>query len=295
MKEFAEYISDGIIQCKIVRDKSGKIDIVAIFANKQSEAITGKKVEEILNKAMTDVYPVISDSIFNWPQILSEAAMTSDHKIIEQYVAGFEKYVRLSIFGFEEDTFYLAMTDLTEQKQTKRLLLEKNREIKFLENELKSRANVDPLTKLYNFQFINECIKNSVASYKEEGVNFCLISIDIDDFKKINLLFGMNKADIMLQDVAKILSSNARKIDVVGRYGNDKFIIILNNIDIDIAKIMMERIKMEIEHYSLSYDNNLSICSSLVEYEGETIEELIGRSESLLRKAQTMGKGIILS
>ncbi len=295
MKEFAEYISDGIIQCKIVRDKSGKIDIVAIFANKQSEAITGKKVEEILNKAMTEVYPVISDSIFNWPQILSEAAMTSDHKIIEQYVAGFEKYVRLSIFGFEEDTFYLAMTDLTEQKQTKRLLLEKNREIKFLENELKSRANVDPLTKLYNFQFINECIKNSVASYKEEGVNFCLISIDIDDFKKINLLFGMNKADIMLQDVAKILSSNARKIDVVGRYGNDKFILILNNVDIDIAKIMMERIKMEIEHYSLSYDNNLSICSSLVEYEGETIEELIGRSESLLRKAQTMGKGIILS
>ena len=105
----------------------------------------------------------------------------------------------------------------------------------------------------------------------------------------------MNKADIMLQDVAKILSSNARKIDVVGRYGNDKFVIILNNVDIDIAKIMMERIKMEIENYSLNYENKLSICGSLVEYEGETIEELIERSESLLRKAQSMGKGIILS
>ncbi|WP_312812747.1 GGDEF domain-containing protein [Sedimentibacter sp.] len=295
MKEFAEYISDGIVQCKIVRKDSGKIDIVAIYANKQSEAITGKPVEEILNKGMTEVYPVIVDSIFNWPQILSEAAMTSDHKIIEQYVTGIEKYVRFSIFGFKDDTFYLAMQDLTEQKQAKKLQLEKNREIKFLENELKSRANVDPLTKLYNFQFINECIKSSVANYKEEGINFCLITIDIDDFKKINLLFGMQKADIMLQDVAKILSSNARKIDVVGRYGNDKFTIILNNVDLDIAKIMMERIKMEIENYSLNYESKLSICCSIVEYEGETIEQFIERSESLLKKAQSIGKGTILS
>ncbi|WP_313339597.1 GGDEF domain-containing protein [Sedimentibacter sp.] len=295
MKEFAEYISDGIVQCKIARKNSGKIDIVAIYANKQSEAITGKPVDEILNRGMTEVYPAIVDSIFNWPQILSEAAMTSDHKIIEQYVTGIEKYVRFSIFGFKDDTFYLAMQDLTEQKQTKKLLLEKNREIKFLENELKSRANVDPLTKLYNFQFINECIKNSVVNYKEEGVNFCLITIDIDDFKKINLLFGMQKADTMLQDVAKILSSNARKIDVVGRYGNDKFIIILNNVDLDIAKIMMERIKMEIENYSLNYESKLNICGSIVEYEGETIEQFIERSESLLKKAQSIGKGTILS
>lgn len=295
MKAFADYISDGIVQCKIVRKNSGKIDIVAIYANKQSEAITGKPVEEILNKAMTEVYPEIDYSVFNWPQILSEAAMTSDHKIIEQYVAGFEKYVRFSVFGFEEDTFYLAMQDITEQKQMKKTLLEKNREIKFLENELKSRANVDPLTKLYNFQFINECIKNSVISYKEEGVNFCIITMDIDDFKKINLLFGMHNADYMLQDVAKILSANARKIDVVGRYGNDKFIIILNNVDLDIAKVMMEKIKMEIENYSLNYESKLSVCVSIVEYEGETVEEFIERSERLLKKAQSLGKGIVLS
>ncbi|WP_312699712.1 GGDEF domain-containing protein [Sedimentibacter sp.] len=295
MKDIAEYVSDGIVQCKIVRSDSGKIDIMAIYANKQTEVITGRTVEEILYKGMTEVFPEILSSIFYWPQILSEAAMTSDHKIIEHYVTGIEKYVRFSVFGFENDTFYVAMQDLTEQKEVKKLMLEKNREIRFLENELKSRANVDPLTKLYNFQFINECIKNSVASYKEDGVNFCIITIDIDDFKKINLLFGMQKGDVMLQDVAKILGSNARKIDVVGRYGNDKFIIILNNIDLDIAKIMMEKIKMEIENYSLNYESKLSVCCSIVEYEGESIAKFIERSESLLKKAQSIGKGTILS
>lgn len=295
MIEIAEYVSDGIVKCKIVKKDSGKIDIMAIYANKQTEAITGKPVEEILYKGMTEVYPEILSSVFNWPLILSEAAMTSDNKIIEHYVTGIEKYVRFRVFGFEDDTFYMAMQDLTEQKEIKKLMIEKNREIRFLENELKSRANVDPLTKLYNFQFVNECIKNSVSNYKEDGINFCVITIDIDDFKKINLMFGMQKGDIMLQDVAKILSSNARKIDVVGRYGNDKFIIILNNVDIDIAKIMMEKIKMEIENYSLNYESKLSICCSIVEYEGETVEKFIERSESLLKKAQSIGRGIILS
>ncbi|WMJ77747.1 MULTISPECIES: sensor domain-containing diguanylate cyclase [unclassified Sedimentibacter] len=295
MKEFANYISDGIVECKIVKDKSNKIDIIAIYANKQTEIITGKTVDEILNKKMKEVFPAIADSIFDWPIILSEAAMTSEHKIIEQYVVGFDKYVRFSVFGFKEDTFYIAMQDMTEKKETKRILLEKERVIRHLENEIKARANTDMLTNLYNFQFMNESIKSSISSYVEEDINFCLLVLDIDDFKKINKMYGMDEADNIIHDVANILSANARKIDVVGRYGNDKFMIILNNVDIDIAKILTEKIKKEIESYSLKFNNNLSACGSIVEYGGETIEEFIEKSEILTTKAQSMGKGIILS
>lgn len=295
MKRFANYLSDGIVQCRIVKDHTGKVDIVAIYANKNSEQITGKRVDEILNKNMKDVFPPIADSIFDWPKILSEAAMTSDHKFIEQYVAGFEKYVRFSVFGYEDDTFYVAMQDMTEKKDSKRILLEKERVIKHLESEIKSKANIDMLTKLYNFQFMNESIKNSMLSYKEEGIVFCLLVLDIDDFKKINKTYGMNEGDKIIQNLAYILSSTARKIDVVGRYGNDKFMIILNNVDLDIAKIMTEKIKNEIESYSLKFNGNLSACGSIVEYAGETIEEFIEKSENLTTKAQSMGKGIILS
>lgn len=52
---------------------------------------------------------------------------------------------------------------------------------------------------------------------------------------------------------------------------------------------------MEIENYSLNYESKLSICCSIVEYEGETIEQFVERSESLLRKAQSIGKGTVLS
>jgi len=71
--------------------------------------------------------------------------------------------------------------------------------------------------------------------------------------------------------------------------------VILNNVDIDIAKIMTEKIKKEIENYGLNFDGKLSVCGSIVEYAGETIEEFIEKSEDLTSKAQSMGKGIILS
>jgi diguanylate cyclase (GGDEF)-like protein len=296
MFEFSNYISDAMLKCKVVRGETGRVDLFAVYCNDKVEGITGYKPYDLVNQNLAIIFPKLSDSLFDWPRILCEAAMTNEHKIIEQYFPAFEKYLRLSIFGYKDDTFYIAIQDVTEKKEIRRIVLEKDRQIKHLENEIKSRANVDMLTKLYNFQFIIDCINNSIASYKEEGVNFCMLIIDIDDFKTFNLSYGINTGDKVLQDCAYILSSAVRKIDVVGRYENDKFIVVMNNVDIDIAKLMVEKVKMETKNYNLNINNTrLSICGALVEYSGETIEEMFSKAEALLVKAQSMGKGIILS
>lgn len=296
MIEYSNYISDGLIKCRVVRWETGKVDLYAVFCNDKVEGITGVKPEFLLEQNMAMIFPRLSDSLFDWPRILCEAAMTNDHKIIEQYFPNFEKYLRLSIFGYQDDTFYIAIQDVTEKKEIRRIVLEKDRQIRHLENEIKSRANVDMLTRLYNFQFMIECIDNSIAAYKEEGVNFCMLIIDIDDFKTFNLSYGINTGDKILQDYAHILISVIRKIDVAGRYENDKFIVVMNNVDIDIAKLMVEKVKMETKNYNLNINNtNFSTCGALVEYSGETIEEFFSKAEKLLVKAQSMGKGIILS
>jgi diguanylate cyclase (GGDEF)-like protein len=296
MLEFINYISDALIMCRIVRDETGKVDLFAEFTNNRVEDIMGERPENLTKYGGSKLFSQASDSLFDWPRILSEAAMTNEHKVIEQYFPSFEKYLRISVFGYKDDCFYLAIQDITEKKEIRRILLEKDRQIRLLENEIKSRANIDTLTKLYNFQFMIDCINNSMASYREEGVNFCMLITDIDDFKTFNLKYGINTGDIVLQDYAHILSTVARKIDVVGRYENDKFIVLMNNVDIDIAKLMAEKVKMETKKYNLNINNTqLSICGALVEYSGEPIEELFEKAESLLHKAQSMGKGIILS
>lgn len=296
MIEFAEYISDAFVQCRMV-SSVGKFDIVAISANKQLEHITNKTLDQLIDKKMTEVFSTLSNSIFDWPKILCEAAMTSDHTVIEQYVNAFEKFVKFNIFGFKDDgTFYVTIQDLTYSREIRRIILEKDRQIKHLESEIKSRASIEPLTNLYNFQFITDCIKHSIQSYKEDEMEFCLFLIDIDDFRDFNLKYGMDTGDMVLQDVARILSLAARKIDVVGRYGNDKFIMILNNVKLDIAKIIIERIKMELNRFDLNISKNtISVSGAVVEYRGESLEGFIEKAEDLLKKAQTIGKGIILS
>jgi len=83
MKEFAEYISDAFVHCRMICYE-GKFDIVAIYANKQLEQIASRTLDQLIGRKMTDVFPNLSDSIFDWPKILCEAAMTSEHTVIEQ-------------------------------------------------------------------------------------------------------------------------------------------------------------------------------------------------------------------
>jgi diguanylate cyclase (GGDEF)-like protein len=295
MKEFADYISDAFVHCRMSYN-DGKFDIEALYANKQLEHITNKTMDQLIGKKMTEVFPNLADSIFDWPKILCEAAMTSEHSVIEQYVNAFDKFVKFNIFGFKDDTFYMTIQDLTHKREIRRLILEKDRQIEHLENEIKSRASIEPLTNIYNFQFITDCMKHSIQSYKEEGTAFCVFLIDIDDFKEFNRKYGIETGDMVLQDVALILTLAARKIDVVGRYGNDKFIMILNNVELDIAKIIVEKVKMEIGRYDLNISNNtIHASGAVVEYRGETLEEFVEKAEELLKKAQAMGKGKILS
>lgn len=296
MEKFFDHISDAAIKFRIVqREDTGKFDLQAICANKHTEFITNVSNDLIINKNLSDVFPSIN-SIFDWPKIISEAAMTNESKIIEQYVVAFEKYLRFNIFGYKDGIFDIIITDLTEKKEIKRRILERDRQIKHLEAELKARANVEMLTKLYNFQFITDCVMNSIESYNDEGVKFCILLVDIDNFKEINLKYGFEMGDTVLQDVARILSSIARKIDVVGRYGSDKFILILNNLEIDIAKILVEKLKQDIKRHSMKLQGTeISVSGVLMEYVGEPIENLLNVAEMKMGKAKSLGKGTIIS
>lgn len=296
MENFFDYISDAAIKCKIVqREDTGKTDLVTIYANKQTEVITNVPNSYIIDNNLTDVFPLMSNAIFDWPKIISEAAMTNDSKIIEQYFVAFEKYLKLNIFGYKDGYLDIIITDLTEKREMKRSTLERDRQIKHLENELKYRANVDKLTNTYNYQFLTDSIENSIESYKEEGANFCVLLLDIDKFKQINQTLGIRMGDLILQELARSISLVTRKIDVTGRYGNDEFMVILNNIDIDIAKIMVDKLIQEIEKYFIKMKGkNVTVSGVLVEYNKETVEELLDNIETKMKKAKSMGTGTII-
>ncbi|MDF2676530.1 MAG: diguanylate cyclase/phosphodiesterase [Bacillota bacterium] len=298
MEKYLEYISTAALKFLIIHKDTEEVDLKIIFANKSVESILDVPVNALINKNMTDVFPNLNKSVFNWTKIISEAAMTNESKIIEQYFDVFEKHLKLNVFGYNDhdDSFFAVISDQTEKKEIKREILGRDIQIKHLENELKERSNLDPITKLHNFQYIIHCLKNSIDSYNDEGEKFCLMMLDIDNFSEINFNFGFKLGDTVLQNVAFLISTIIRKIDVAARIGSDKFLIIFNNMDYEIAKIMIDKIKQEIKKRSIKLDDTvISVSGSLLEYNGESIEELMNESEMKLSKAKTMGKGIIIS
>ena len=70
-------------------------------------------------------------------------------------------------------------------------------------------AVTDGLTQLYNHRYFQEQMINNINTYNRYGVQFSLILIDIDFFKKFNDTYGHQSGDCVLKQVAQILKRNS--------------------------------------------------------------------------------------
>ena len=84
----------------------------------------------------------------------------------------------------------------------------------------------DPLTGLYNRNYLNYLQKNTLKKYSS---HFTGIMLDMNDFKEINDNYGHAVGDIALQQMARILKDAVGDMGLVLRYAGDEFIILINS------------------------------------------------------------------
>ena len=114
-----------------------------------------------------------------------------------------------------------------------------------LEFRLKNIAHLDSLTGVANRYALNEYIKlleNQPTQFSET----CLMVIDIDHFKQVNDVYGHLMGDQVIQFVAEKLKENIRTSDLLVRYGGDEFIVLIENIGMERALKIAEKIRCEI-------------------------------------------------
>ena len=87
---------------------------------------------------------------------------------------------------------------------------------------------------------------------------FCLMMIDIDDFKHVNDTYGHECGDEVLQYVAHTISTGVKKDDYVFRWGGEEILVLLKT-DIEKAKAAAERIRNDIAKDPIYYKNNISV------------------------------------
>ena len=126
--------------------------------------------------------------------------------------------------------------------------LEKN----ILQNNLEKMALYDQLTGLFNRHSILSALQQFETLYRTEGEDFGILTIDIDNFKKINDTHGHDVGDLALQHLARIVRAVIRESDLFGRLGGEEFIIGSSRINFMEFLEVSERVRSHVEQTPLS-------------------------------------------
>lgn len=107
---------------------------------------------------------------------------------------------------------------------------------------VKSLAEKDSLTFLYNHGAFHEKLAIELERASRYGRPMAVIMMDLDGFKEINDTLGHIVGDRVLVLVAGVLGAHLRKTDIAARYGGDEFAVILPETDLSSAAVIAGRV-----------------------------------------------------
>ena len=117
--------------------------------------------------------------------------------------------------------------------------------IKTIKDKLEKVSTTDDLTGLHNRKYLQERLEEEISRSKRYGTKLSCILFDIDFFKVVNDMFGYEWGDILLRNIANKLNAMIRKEDILTRYGDEEFLLVLPNTSEENAFLFGERFRRE--------------------------------------------------
>ena len=191
---------------------------------------------------------------------------------------------------------YIAIRhDITELEETKQQLRNINKAMKHkvdelysMTNSLEEKAYKDNLTGINNrenFEKFFEVALNNATRNKEA---LSLLIFDIDHFKLINDTFGHQAGDIILIEIATLISSKIKNTDVFARWGGEEFVILLPSTSVNDAFTLAENLRILI---TKNIEDKLTVSFGVAQFEeGEDKINFFERADEALYKAKKMGR-----
>lgn len=308
-----------------ISGSSGKVE----FYLSIQQDISNQKISDKYNKLLTSAFNVTDDAVFitnNQAQIefVNEAFIS---------LTGYSKAEligkRPSILksGKHSDDFYKKLWqtilsgktfratfinknkngELYHQEQTITPIQDLNDEVtnfvsiskdmtKWVEEEMAFREETrkDFLTGALTRKQGEKELENIFVSNGDNGT-LSLAIVDIDYFKRVNDTWGHQIGDEVIQLVAKAIINAVRSSDFVVRWGGEEFIIIMNQCNLESARIIMERCSSAISKTSHPKAGAITVSVGLAQkVKHEMLNELIKRADTALYDAKAAGRNRIV-
>ncbi len=165
------------------------------------------------------------------------------------------------------------------------------------QERLEDEASYDPLTHFLNRRSMDERLNHTHRNAIINDVPYSLIMGDIDHFKTFNDSYGHDCGDFVLQNIAKIISSQIRAKDSACRWGGEEFLILVND-SREIAVDVANRIRSAIEAYEFNYEGKtLHVTITLGVsgyYSSAKIKTLIEIADKRLYKGKENGRNQVV-
>ena len=275
---------DGILKL----DAEGYVN----FANPAAERMLGWIKEDLIGLPFHNT--------FHHSQTDDDSCKLEDCPIYDAATQGLEYYSDDEVFCRKDGSSFsvkLSSTPIYENEKLHGVVFVFDDITKQKEEEaiLRHKATHDAITGLPNRDLFNDRLLQAVAWAHRYSQIFALLFIDLDDFKPINDKLGHTIGDQIIKELGQRLLNRLRASDTTYRYGDDEFVIILQNIKADddaslVAEEVLDIIRKPVQINGEEYALSASIGISIYPSNSEDPDTLITQADQAMYQAKENGK-----
>ena len=173
--------------------------------------------------------------------------------------------------------------------------------VQWRNNKKLARLSIrDPLSNSFNRRYVFNFLNKLLNTKHSDKHIISIMVIDIDDFKKVNDLYGHPFGDTIIREIAKIGTEVMRTEDVIGRIGGEEFLCVLPRIDAVQSLHIAQRFVNKVNAYEFiaedEYNNTqqvkvtVSVGIATTSENTQTSSELYVQADKALYYAKYNGK-----
>ncbi len=254
-----------------------------LYANDRALQQFGLDTDSVRGRALLEFHtdPTVRDAL---TEVLAREGTVRDYEVQMKNREGRQFWLLLSAQRLRyagDDCLLAAFANIDDRKR--------------LQDDMRRRAMLDPLTTLPNRAMFLEALERAVRKARRRSSRISVLFIDLDRFKEVNDTLGHAAGDKLLQSVAERLSAAVRQSDMVARLGGDEFVVLIEEhrgpeeVMIVAQKVlsMLER-PMLLDWREVSISGSVGIAT--FPDDGDELDTLVKNADAAMYQAKERGR-----